>query len=81
MGHCLYNKHGCDPTKSEYTRQKVRDVGTLLLTVRRKFSIYNLEEALTPNSFFRVNEAVKDVAGYNEESHSYKTLILALKGH
>ncbi|XP_067374903.1 uncharacterized protein [Channa argus] len=82
MGQCLYNKHGSDPTKAEYIRQKLREVGRLLLTLRRKFSIYNLEEALKPNLFFKVIEAVKDVAGYDEESHTYKTPSLALKlGH
>ncbi|KAL1250967.1 hypothetical protein QQF64_018763 [Cirrhinus molitorella] len=33
---CLYHKHGSDPTKSVYIRQKVREMGRLLLSLRRK---------------------------------------------
>nr|XP_055041257.1 uncharacterized protein LOC129428912 isoform X2 [Misgurnus anguillicaudatus]XP_055041258.1 uncharacterized protein LOC129428912 isoform X2 [Misgurnus anguillicaudatus] len=82
LSQSLYNKHGSDPTKFEYIRQKVREVGRLLLSMRKKFSILSFEDALKPNNFYKVIEAVKDVAGYEEKSHSYKTPSLALKlGH
>lgn len=82
LSQSLYNKHGSDPTKFEYIRQKVREVGRLLLSMKKKFSILSFEDALKPNNFYKVIEAVKDVAGYEEKSHSYKTPSLALKlGH
>ncbi|KAI7811180.1 hypothetical protein IRJ41_011403 [Triplophysa rosa] len=82
LSQCLYNRHRSDPTKSEYIRQKVREMGRLLLSLRRKFSIFSFEDAVKPNSFYKVIEAVKDVSGYDEKSHSYKTPSLALKlGH
>ncbi|XP_042578512.1 uncharacterized protein LOC109065761 isoform X4 [Cyprinus carpio] len=82
LSQCLYNKHGSDPTKSEYIRQKAREMGRLLLKLRRKYSIYSFEDAVKPNNFYKVVEAVKDVAGYDEKSHMYKTPSLALKlGH
>ncbi|CAM4652721.1 unnamed protein product [Leuciscus chuanchicus] len=82
LSQCLYNKHGSDPTKSEYIRQKVREMGRLLLTLRKKYFIFSFEDAVKPNNFYKVIEAVKDVAGYDEKSHSYKTPSLALKlGH
>ncbi|KAF4114370.1 uncharacterized protein LOC131539370 isoform X2 [Onychostoma macrolepis] len=78
----LYNKHDIDPTKSEYIRQKAREMGRLLLRLRRKYSIYSFEDAMKPNDFYKVVEAVKDVAGYDEKSQLYKTPSLALKlGH
>ncbi|CAM4567862.1 unnamed protein product [Leuciscus chuanchicus] len=79
LSQCLYNKHGSDPTKSEYIRQKVREMGRLLLSLRKKYSIFGLEDAVKPNNFYKVIEAVKDVAGYDEKSHSYKTPSLAFK--
>lgn len=78
----LYNKHGEDPTKYEYMRQKLREVGRLLLCLRTQFSIHNLEEALKPANFQRVVQAVKIVAGFDEEKLFYQTPSLALKlGH
>ncbi|KAF0044101.1 hypothetical protein F2P81_003259 [Scophthalmus maximus] len=78
----LYNKHGQDPTKHEYLRQKLREVGRLLLCLRTDFSVQNLEEAVKPANFQRVVQAVKKVAGFDEEKASYLTPSLALKlGH
>lgn len=82
LSQSLYNKHGSDPTKSEYIRQKVREMGRLLISLRKKYTIFSFEDAVKPNNFYKVVEAVKDVAGYDEKSHSYKTPSLALKlGH
>lgn len=83
LSQCLYNKHGSDPAKSESIGQQAREMGRLLLNMRRKFSIFNFEEAVRPSNFLKVVEAVKEVAGgYDEESHSGKTPRLAPKlGH
>ncbi|KAG1934665.1 hypothetical protein F2P79_019878 [Pimephales promelas] len=79
---CLYNKIGSDPTKFEYIKQKVRETGRLLLTLRTKYSIFNFEDAVKPNNFCKVVEAVKDLAAYDDKSQSYMTPSLALKlGH
>lgn len=78
----LYNKHGQDPTKYEYMRQKLREVGRLLLCLHTEFSVHNVEEAVKPANFQRVVQAVKKVSGFDEEKHSYTTPSLALKlGH
>ncbi|XP_062421876.1 uncharacterized protein LOC119228025 isoform X2 [Pungitius pungitius] len=82
LAQSLYNKHGQDPTKYEYIRQKLREVGRLLLCLRTDFSVHNLEEAVKPANFQRVVQAVKRVSGFDEEKHSYATPSLALKlGH
>lgn len=53
-----------------------------MLSLRKKCSIFSFEDAVKPNNFYKVIEAVKDVAGYDEEKHSYRTPSLALKlGH
>ncbi|XP_063343175.1 uncharacterized protein LOC134636870 [Pelmatolapia mariae] len=78
----LYNKHGQDPTKYDYIRQKLREAGRLLLCLRTEFSVHNIEEAIKPANFQRVVQAVKKVSGFDEETLSYKTPSLALKlGH
>ncbi|XP_028281560.1 uncharacterized protein LOC114448636 [Parambassis ranga] len=78
----LYNRHGHDATKGEYMRQKLREVGRLLVCLRSEFSIQNLEEAVKPANFQRVVQAVKKVAGFDEEKQQYGTPSLALKlGH
>ncbi|KAK0151334.1 Histone-lysine N-methyltransferase set-1 [Merluccius polli] len=78
----LYNKHGQDPTKYDYIRQKLREVGRLLLCLRTEFSIHNMEEAVKPANFQRVVRAVKKVSGFDDEKHSFRTPSLALKlGH
>lgn len=82
LAQSFFNKHGHDPTKFEYIRQKLREVGRLLLTLRREFSVYSLEEALKPASFHKLIRAVQMVSGYDDESHCYQSPSLALKlGH
>ena len=82
LGQSLFNKHGSDSTKFEYIRAKVREMGRLLLTLRKKYSIFSFEEAVKPNHFYKIIGAVRAVAGYDEEKHSYCTPSLALKlGH
>ncbi|KAM3612304.1 uncharacterized protein V6R79_006508 [Siganus canaliculatus] len=82
LAQSLYNKHGSDPTKSEYIRQKVREMGRLLLTLRTNSALFSFEDAVRPNNFYKIVEAVKCLSGYDEESHSCKIPSLALKlGH
>ncbi|KAA8579044.1 hypothetical protein FQN60_010568 [Etheostoma spectabile] len=82
FAHSLYNKHGQDPTKYEYMRQRLREVGRLLLCLRTEFSVDNLEEAVKPANFQIVVQAVKKVSGFDGKKDSYQTPSLALKlGH
>ncbi|XP_054865957.1 uncharacterized protein LOC118470098 isoform X2 [Amphiprion ocellaris] len=82
LSQSLYNKHGSDPTKFEYMRQKVREMGRLLLTLRKEKSIFSFEDATKPKNFYKVIAAVRTIAGYDEEKNCYRTPSLALKlGH
>lgn len=82
LGQSLYNKHGSDPTKTEYIRQKVQEMCRLLLSLRKKISIFSLEDAVKPDNYEKVTEAVRDVTGYDEGKPCYRTPGLALKlGH
>lgn len=67
LAQSFFNKHGQDPTKYDYIRQKLREVGRLLLILRREFSIQTLEDAVRPASFKVLIQAVKKVSGFNDE--------------
>ncbi|KAI2645355.1 Dolichyl-phosphate-mannose--protein mannosyltransferase 3 [Labeo rohita] len=78
----LFNKHGSERLKHEYIRQKVREVGRLLVTLRHTTRIHNLEEAIKPGNFFILTSAVKRVSGFDHENSTFKAPSLALKiGH
>ena len=82
LAQSFFNKHGQDPMKFDYIRQKLREVGRLLVTLRTEFVINTLEDAVKPANFHVVIQAVKKVSGFDEEKHSYQTPSLALKlGH
>ncbi|KAA0719560.1 Transcriptional repressor p66-alpha [Triplophysa tibetana] len=78
----LYNRHGFNKTKHEYIRQKVRELARFILALRKKCPSFTLEDAMKPANFMNVIDAVKDAAGFNQDTHSYQTPSLALKiGH
>ncbi|XP_031139915.2 uncharacterized protein LOC116039306 isoform X1 [Sander lucioperca] len=82
FGEHLYAKHGHDKTKHEYIRQKMREVGRLILQAQKDGRLKKKEDFYVPSNFNFVVEAVKEVAGFNEERNGYKTPSLALKlGH
>ncbi|CAL8266038.1 unnamed protein product [Lota lota] len=78
----LYNKHGQDKSKHEYIRQKIRELGRFLITLRKTRPDMSLEDAVKPIHFMDVIKAVKETAGFNKDQHTYRTPSLALKiGH
>ncbi|XP_074518732.1 uncharacterized protein LOC141784770 [Halichoeres trimaculatus] len=81
-GDHLYNRLGHDPGKHEYIRQKLRELGRLLICSRKTTSMKTIRDHIRPANFMQVVEAVKQVAGYDSETSTYKTPSLALKiGH
>lgn len=75
----LYSKHGHDPSKHDYIRQKIRQLGRFLRTIRKRSSVLTLENAVKPSNFLNVIAAVKETAGFDKGQNSYKIPILALK--
>ncbi|XP_022067754.2 uncharacterized protein LOC110963616 [Acanthochromis polyacanthus] len=74
----LYAKHGHDKTKHEYIRQKMREVGRLIQQSQKR-GLKCLKDFFVPSNFHLVIEAVKAVAGFDEEKNMFKTPSLALK--
>ncbi|XP_048861691.1 uncharacterized protein LOC125729875 isoform X21 [Brienomyrus brachyistius] len=82
LGQHFFNKIGSDKGKHDYIRQKLREIGRLLQEARKCTPLHNMEDFVIPSNFPHVVKAVKVVAGYNEETHSYQIPSLAMKlGH
>ncbi|XP_048860839.1 uncharacterized protein LOC125727900 isoform X3 [Brienomyrus brachyistius] len=82
LGQHFFNKIGSDKGKHDYIRQKLREIGRLLQEARKCTPLRNMEDFVIPSNFPHVVKAVKVVAGYNEETHSYQIPSLAMKlGH
>ncbi|KAK9959586.1 hypothetical protein ABG768_009700, partial [Culter alburnus] len=78
----LCNRHGFHKSKHEYIRQKVRELGRFIIAMRRKSPSASLEDAMKPANFMNVIQAVKETAGFQENTNTYQTPSLALKiGH
>ncbi|XP_024121096.1 uncharacterized protein LOC112142076 isoform X1 [Oryzias melastigma] len=82
FGEHLYGKHGHDVTKHEYIRQKLRETGRLVLQAKRCGKLKRISDFFLPANFPHVIEAVHKVAGFSQETSTFKTPSLALKlGH
>ncbi|XP_049333749.1 uncharacterized protein LOC111190366 [Astyanax mexicanus] len=78
----LFNRHGHDKTKHEYIRQKLRELGRFLATLRKKNPSATMEDAMKPENFIDVTEAVRETAGFDQAENTFRTPSLALKiGH
>ncbi|XP_040904808.1 uncharacterized protein LOC121188928 [Toxotes jaculatrix] len=81
-GEHLYNRLGYDVGKHEYIRQKLRELGRLLVCSRKTTPLKTIEDHVKPANFMHVVQAVKQVAGFDSETSKYKCPSLALKiGH
>lgn len=58
--------------KYEYARNKLRQMGRLLLLLKKK-SVCSFEDAMKPQNFSKVVEAVRELTGFNEERKSCDT--------
>ncbi|XP_072227139.1 uncharacterized protein [Leuresthes tenuis] len=74
----LSEKYGNDPSELVYIRQKLRDMGRLLLELHKK-TIINFEDAIQPKNFKKVANCVKNLAGFDYISHSYVRPNLAVR--
>ncbi|XP_073732486.1 uncharacterized protein [Misgurnus anguillicaudatus] len=82
LGEHMFNRMGSDVTKHDYIRQKMREVGRLLLEARRITPLKTMEDFMIPANFKHVISAVKVVSGFDEEKNSYRIPSLALNlGH
>ncbi|XP_016376678.1 uncharacterized protein LOC107715123 [Sinocyclocheilus rhinocerous] len=82
LGKHLYNKYGSRVKMHEHIRQKMRELGRLLICAREVSPVTTIKELIDPKNFIHTVNAVKRTAGYNEETHVYEIASVAVKrGH
>ncbi|XP_063052960.1 uncharacterized protein LOC134447436 [Engraulis encrasicolus] len=83
FGHQLYRKLRNSDAKDEYIRQRMRELGRLLLSAKKVTNnLKTLNDLIKPKNFMQTVKSVKDVAGYVGKTNMYKSPTLALKlGH
>lgn len=78
-GEHLYNRLGHDVSKHEYIRQKLRELGRLLICSRKTTPLRTIQGHIKPANFMHVVQAAKEMAGYGCETNVYKCPSLALR--
>ncbi|KAL0970083.1 hypothetical protein UPYG_G00236930 [Umbra pygmaea] len=82
LGQQLYNKSKSRAGRNDYIRQKMREVARLVIKARSISPLEHIEDFIMPCNFNYVVDAVRAVAGYNENSNLYGIASLAVKlGH
>jgi hypothetical protein len=79
----LHFKHGHLQHRWQYIRERIRQMGRLLLEVQKNTpSVKCLSDCPNPEMFVHVVKAVRSICGFDENSHGYRIPSLALKmGH
>ncbi|XP_068451972.1 uncharacterized protein [Clinocottus analis] len=78
-GQHLYSRLGYDVAKESYVRQKLRELGRLLICSRETTPLKTIRDHIKPQNFMHVVRAVQRVAGYDGETNAYERPSLALK--
>ncbi|XP_051802894.1 uncharacterized protein LOC110968623 isoform X9 [Acanthochromis polyacanthus] len=83
LGQYMFNKlKSKGNNNDDYIRQKMREVGRMVLEAQKVTSLKKVEEFFIPKNFPHVISAVKRAAGYDPNTNTYQTPSLALKlGH
>ena len=80
FGTRLFFKHGHLVHRKQYIRDRLRQVGRLLLYMRNTVeSISSLTDCIVPDMFAHVVKSVRSICGFDEEAHIYTVPSLALK--
>ncbi|XP_017337869.1 uncharacterized protein LOC108273236 [Ictalurus punctatus] len=72
-------KSGESPNSQCFIRQKLRELGKLLLSGRKVTSLRKLEDFIDPYNCMQAVEAVRHACEYNSEKNTYKIPSLAKK--
>ena len=83
LGQYMFNKlKNKGNSNDDYIRQKMREVGRMVLEAQKVTPLKKVEEFFIPKNFPHVISAVKKAAGYDPQTNTYQTPSLALKlGH
>lgn len=79
FGQHLFDLNGSRKNRHDYIRQRLGELGRLILVAKKNTPIRKAEELIYPANFNRVISTVKELAGYNPENNTFCTPSLALK--
>ncbi|KAL7842719.1 hypothetical protein SRHO_G00244080 [Serrasalmus rhombeus] len=79
LGEHLLNKGGSTAKHEACVRQKLRELGKLLITGRNVASLKTMEDFIHPQNYMKMVQAVRHTCGYDSEANTYKTPSLAKK--
>ncbi|KAL2093745.1 hypothetical protein ACEWY4_011057 [Coilia grayii] len=72
IGEQLLDKgQGDDAVREDYIRQRLRELGRLLISCQRITPMYSLMDFVLPKNWDHLIAVVKEVAGYNDETDSF----------
>ncbi|XP_054461684.1 uncharacterized protein LOC129097029 isoform X2 [Anoplopoma fimbria] len=71
LAQSLYPRNKSKACRLEHIKQKLRQMGRLLLTLKEK-SICSFADAVKPENISKLVESVKELGGFNEETKSYE---------
>lgn len=82
FGQHLYDLNGSKSSRHDYIRQRLRELGRLLVIARKKTNIQGAVHLIYPTNFNSVVSAVRELAGYDSKKNTFQKPSLALKiGH
>ncbi|KAM9443574.1 uncharacterized protein Hap1MRO34_024808 isoform 2-T2 [Clarias gariepinus] len=79
LGEHLLNKGGSSAKNEAYVRQKLRELGKLLISGSKVASLKKMEDFIDPHNYMKTVQAVRHVCGYDEKTNMYRTPSLAKK--
>ncbi|XP_076855742.1 uncharacterized protein LOC143510359 isoform X2 [Brachyhypopomus gauderio] len=79
LGEHLLNKGGSTAKTKACIRQKLRELGKLLIAGKKVASLKTIEDFIDPQNYMKMVLAVRHTCGYNSETNTYKTPSLAKK--
>ncbi|XP_047669348.1 uncharacterized protein LOC125141181 isoform X2 [Tachysurus fulvidraco] len=79
VGEHLLNKGGISAKNEAYVRQKLRELGRLLVSGSKVASLKRMEDFLDPQNYMKTVKAVRHACGYDYQTNTYRTPSLAKK--
>ncbi|XP_028971714.2 uncharacterized protein LOC105010019 isoform X2 [Esox lucius] len=79
LGEKMFNKKGENRSQHQHIRQTMRELGRLLISGRMVTPLKKMKDYINPKNFEYVIKAVKEVAGFNEETNRFGKATLATK--
>ncbi|KAG7466582.1 PHD finger 11 isoform X2 [Solea senegalensis] len=81
-GYRLFRKNEKVVSQHQYIRQKLRELGRLLLKARQVTHVKTIQELIKPEQYSQVVTAAKSLSGFSEQTGKYQCPSLARKvGH